>query len=74
MHFSAFEKWDNSFAGYKSHFGMPAYGTTLYNWQHNQFSKGRLGLDARIKNYRNEKNKCEKCMRRLLECYERKAR
>ena len=43
------DKWEEQYAVFQAHMGMPARGTKLYNWQKNQLSNIPTGLNARIK-------------------------
>ena len=41
-------KWDEQYIEFEAHVGVPAVGTTLYNWKKHQMSNGSAGLDAKI--------------------------
>jgi hypothetical protein len=68
-HADALENWDTMFADFQSHKGMPAIGTTMYNWKQNQLSSGGAqGLEAKItadvdsNEWKERKDKLVKCI------------
>jgi len=41
-------KWEQQYAEFEKHVGMPKKGSELCNWKSTQLNNGPYGLDARI--------------------------